>query len=219
MYKLVLAVLVAILALGACGSSSKSGSTTASGGSGNDFSSLVAKAKTSSFRVTYRKSDGTSITTAQDAKGRQSIQDGNTLVISDGTNTVSCDGTTPAATCHDLGTLGEGTVQRLTALLTSIYSGIASSSVFAGPTSSATIAGRDATCVPVKMSALPGVFGSIAAGVGSGASATVCVDNETGVLLKLSGGSGGNTTDVLIATEFRQPSDRDFQPPSTPQSG
>jgi hypothetical protein len=51
----------------------------------------------------------------------------------------------------------------------------------------------------------------------SDAPATVCVDNETGVLLKLAG-SGGTTTDVLVATEFGRPSDSDFQPPSPTQS-
>jgi hypothetical protein len=223
MQKLVIAAVAAALALAACGDDSTSSSATlsttaVSGGDGSDFASLVEKAETSSFRVTYRTSDGTLITIAQDDKGRQSIVDGDSLVISDGANTVSCDGTTPSATCRDLGTLGEQTMDRLAAMWTSVYTGLTSlaSSAFDGDTSSDTIAGREATCATVTASALPGALGAVAGRLGRDATATVCVDNETGVLLELSAGSGDDTTVVLVATEFGQPSASDFQPPSAP---
>ncbi len=224
MYKFAIGVLAAALALAACGSSSKSGSgstTTVGGGSGNDFTSLVAKARTSAYKVTYKTSDGKTITIAQDGTGKQSVADGNSLFIYNGSTTISCDGTTSTATCHDLGSAGKAAAEAATSVFTGVYSAIASlgtSSVFNGHTSSDTIAGRDATCVTVNAGDMAGVFGAIARRLGSDASGTVCADKQTGVLLKLSGGSGGNTTDVFVATEFGEPSDSDFQPPSTPKS-
>jgi hypothetical protein len=230
MSKFVIAlVAAATLALAACGSSSKSGSsgnettTTASGGgtSASEFSSLVSKAKDASFKVTYKTSNGDTITVAQDGTGKQAITDGNDLFISTGSTAISCDGTTSTATCRDLGAAGKATAGAGVSLITGTASAIAtlgSSSILNGQTSSETIAGRDATCVTVKASDMAGVFGSIARRLTSDASAEVCADKETGVLLKLSGGTGSTPTDLFVATEFGEPSDSDFQPPSTPQS-
>ena len=225
MSKFVIGVVAATLALAACGSSSKAGSsssgttTPASGGTG-DLSSLVAKAKDSAFKVTYKTSDGETITIAQDGKGKQSVIQGNNLYIVDGSTAIFCDGTTSSAKCEDRGRAGKAAAEAATATITQAYRSLAAlhSSLFNGHTSSDTIAGRDATCVTIKLSDMAGIFGAIADKLGSDASGSMCVDNETGALLKLSGGSSDNPTDLIVATEFGEPSDSDFQPPSTPQS-
>jgi hypothetical protein len=229
MNKLVIGVLAATLAAAACGSSSKSSSsgsgsaTTVSGanGSGTDLAALAAKAKTSAFKVTYKTSDGETVTLAQDGNGKVSVVQGNHLYIVDGSTTIACDGTTSSATCRDVGSAGKAAADALTASITEAYRTIATlnSSLFNGHTSSDTIAGRDATCVTVNASDIGGVFGAIAGRLGTDASFEICIDKATGALLKVSGGSGGETTDVVVATEFGEPSDRDFQPPSTPLPG
>jgi hypothetical protein len=228
MSKFVIGVLAAILVLAACGSSNKSSSsgsgsdTTTSGGSGGgDFASLVAKAKDASFKVTYKTSDGDTITIAQDGTGKQAVTEGNNLFINNGSTGISCDGTTSTATCRDLGSAGKTAAGAGVSLITgtaNAISRLASSSLLNGHTSSQTIAGRDATCVTVNTSDMAGVLGSIARRVGADASSTVCADKETGVLLKFSGGSSGNVTDLFVATEFGEPSAADFEPPSTPKS-
>ena len=226
MSKFVIGVLAATLALAACGSSSKpssagSGSTTTAGGGASDFSSLVAKSKTASFKVTYKTSDGDTVTVAQDGTDKQAVTEGNNLFIKNGSTAISCDGTTSTATCRDLGSAGKNAAGAGISLITDTANAIAelaSSSVLNGHTSSETIAGREATCVTVNVADMAGILGSIARRLGADASSTVCADNETGVLLKLSGRSGDSSTDLFVATDFGQPSDSDFQPPSTPKS-
>jgi len=236
MSKLVMGVLAATLALAlaACGSSNKSSSsgsgsttteatsTTSGGGSANtDLASLAGKAKTASFKVTYKfAGGGEGLTVAQDGQGRQSVVQGDHVYIVDGSTVISCDGLTSTATCQQLGVGGQAVAAAVLAPITSAYTALSemSSSLFNGHTSSENIAGRDATCVTVKVSDMAGVFGSIATKLGTDASASTCVDNETGVVLEVSGGSGESTTDVMVATDFSQPSDSDFQPPSTPQT-
>lgn len=228
MYKIVIGVLAATLAVAACGSSSKSGSsgsgettTTASNGGGgsDDLASLAAKAKTAAFKVTYKTAGGDTLTVAQDGQGKQSVIQGDSLYIVDGSSIISCDGTTSTATCREVGSGGKAAVDAVTASITGAYTALSTlnSSLFNGHTSSDNIAGRDATCVTLKLSDMAGIFGSIASRLGSDAQATTCVDKETGVILKVSGGSGSNVTDVLLATDFGKPSDSDFQPPSTPE--
>jgi hypothetical protein len=225
MSKFLIGVLGATLALAACGSSSKSGSsgsstTTAGGGNGNAVSSLVEKSKTSAFKVTYKTSTGDTITIAQDGKGKESVVKGDQLYINDGSTIISCDGTTSTATCRELGDEGKSTYESVTSAITDAAGAIArlgSSSLLNGQTSSETIAGRDATCVTVNATDMTGALGAIARGLGATASGSVCADNETGALLKVSGGSGDHSTDVFVATNFDQPSDSDFQPPSTPR--
>jgi hypothetical protein len=223
MYKLVIGVLAASLAVAACGSSSKSGSgagstSTVSGGSAADLSALAAKAKTSAFKVTYETSNGKTITIAQDGTGKESILQGNNLFIVDGSTVISCDGTTASATCRDLGRGGKATTDALTATLSAAYRALEtlSSSVFNGQTSSETIAGRDATCVTARASDMTGIFGDIAGRLAPDASVGICVDKATGALLKVSGGTS-SSSDILVATEFSEPSASDFQPPSTPK--
>jgi hypothetical protein len=223
MSKFVIGVLAASLALAACGSSSKSGSgggttTTAGGGSASDLSALASKAKTSAFKVTYKTSGGGTITIAQDGNGKESILQDGKLYIVDGSTVIACDGTTASATCRDLGRGGKATTDALTATMTAAYRALETlkSSVFNGQTTSETIAGRDATCVTARASDMTGIFGAIADRLAPDASFGICVDKATGALLRVSGGTS-SSSDILVATEFGEPSDSDFQPPSTPK--
>src|SRR5262249_25227435 len=226
MSKFVIGAAVATVALGlaACGSSkpsaSGSGSTTTVK-SGSDFSSLVAKSKTSAFKVTYKTSEGDTLTIAQDGTGKEMVTAGSNLFINTGSTTISCDGTTSTATCRDLGSAGQRSAEAAKSVIDEAAKAIAalgSSSALNGQTTSESIAGRDATCVTVNASDITGVLGAILRRVASAASSTVCADNETGVLLKFSAGSGSDITDVFVATDFSEPSNSDFEPPSTPKS-
>jgi hypothetical protein len=224
MSKILIVVVAATLALAACGSSSKSGSsgndtTTAGGSTSDDVAALAAKAKTAAFKVTYNTSNGRTVTIAQDGKGKQSVREGDNLYIVDGDTAVYCNGTTSTATCEDRGRAGKAAADAITRSVMQAYRQLANlnSSLFNGRTSSDSIAGRDATCVTVKASDMAGILGAIAEKVGSNLTGSMCLDNETGVLLRLSGGSEDSTTDVIVATEFGEPSDSDFQPPSTPK--
>jgi hypothetical protein len=227
--KFLIGVVTATLALAACGSSSKSSSsgngssnkttTSVSSGSSADIATLAAKAKTSAFKVTYQTSGGDSVTVAQDGNGKVSVIQGGKLYITDGSTTIACDGTTSSATCRDTGSAGQVAINAVTATFDQAYRALTTmkSSLFNGQTSSKTIAGRDASCVTVKLSDMAGIFGSIAGRLAPDASVAMCVDKQTGALLKLAGGSDTDTFGVT-ATEFGEPSDSDFQPPSTPQS-
>jgi hypothetical protein len=233
MRKIMIGVCVAAFALAACGggasnkvgvgSSGGGSATTAPGGGstgGNDaFSQLIAKAKSASFKATYTTSDGKSITLAQDGNGKEAFITDGSEVISNGTTTISCDGTTSAATCTDLGSTGGTMIAGLTALFSTAYTSLAglNSSVYGGHTSSETIAGRDASCVTIKASDYAGGLGGLSSKLGGDASVTSCVDKSLGYLLKLSGtDASGTATNELVATAAGDSSASDFQPPSTP---
>ena len=209
-----------------CGSSDKSSgssdtgnTTTQPDGSGdggsNEFSDLVAKASTANIRIVYERDGESTVTIAQDGEGKSAFTDGNTTLYTDGDSTVSCDGTGSDATCTKIPVGGAG-AGILTAF-TSVFSGLTklSSSVFGGDVSSETIAGRDAKCITFSASN----FSPLAALAGSlDGEATVCVDQETGFLLKLETKDGSTTKDVFIATEVGEATDEDLTPPVTPST-
>ncbi len=160
-------IAVAAIGLAACGGGSSSKSGTGSNGSstGSDsFSQLIAKAKSADFKITYTTADGKSETIAQDGKGKSAVTSGDNLYISDGTNVISCDGTTSSAKCTNLGSTGTSILAGLTAPFTTAYAGLAglNSAVFGGHTTSDTIAGRDATCVTVSAADAGGIVGALA---------------------------------------------------------
>jgi hypothetical protein len=81
--------------------------------------------------------------------------------------------------------------------------------------SSDTIAGRDARCITFSASS----FSPLAALAGSlDGEATVCVDEETGFLLKLETNDGDSTKNVFLATEVGEASEEDVTPPVTPST-
>ncbi len=227
MKKLAIGIFAATILIAACGSSSKSSSsgsgdksssTTSGSGGGNDaFSQLVAKAKTASYKVTYQLADNSStVTYAQDGTGKISYTNGNTVLIKDGTSTISCDGTTSSAKCTELGSAGEAAVSGATSLFTTVYAGLGALNTAAGgDTSSQTIAGQDATCVTVS-AANAGALGSAISKLAGNPSLTTCVQKDTGVVLKYSGSSGDTNKTVLEATAYSDSSPSDFVPPSTP---
>ena len=226
MKKLAIGVFAATILIAACGSSSKSSSgsgakstsTSAGNSGGNDaFSQLVAKAKTANYKVTYKLADNSStVTYAQDGTGKVSYTNDNTLLIKDGTSTISCDGTTSSAKCTELGAAGEAAVSGATSLFTTVYAGLGALNTSAGgDTSSQTIAGQDATCVTIS-AANAGALGSAISKLAGNPSLTTCVQKDTGVVLKYSGSSGDTSKTVLEATAYSESSPSDFQPPSTP---
>jgi hypothetical protein len=235
MYKLVVGVIAATLTIAACGGSDKkdttpaagdstttttadgSGSSTSAPGGGSDeFSQLVAKAKAANFKVTYTTQDGSSETIAQDGNGKVAIISDGSLLISDGTKTISCDGTTSSATCTDTGAAGAGSLTALTGFFTATYAGLTqlNSTAFGGHTSSERIADRDATCVSYKSSDIAG--GALTGKIPGDPGVTACVDAETGILLKYSTTLDDKTTDEYVATAAGESSPSDFEPPSTP---
>ena len=235
--------LIALCALGglllaACGSSgsSKTGAgagggattttasgggsaTTAGGGGGGEFSQLVAQAAKANVKITYQGSDGKPLTIAQDGKGKSLFQTDSSVYITDGTKTISCDGTTSTAKCTELPVSGAGSP--MTAFL-GAYAGLAqlNSSIYGSHVSSETIAGRDARCITFKASDYAGLaaIAGNSKGYDPTAQATICVDKDTGFLLKLESKSSTSTNEVFLATAVSTPSDADFNPPSTPET-
>jgi hypothetical protein len=229
MKKLAIGVFAATILIAACGSSSKSSgsgdqstSTTSGNSSGgnNEFSQLVAKAKTANYKVTYKTGDDSStVTIAQDGKGKMSVETDNSLTITDGSSTVQCDGTTSSAKCTELGSAGAGAISAATSFVTTAYAGLGAlnSSALGGDTSSDTIAGTDATCVTIS-AANAGALGAALSKLAGSPSATTCVQKDTGVLLKYTATAGDTTKTIFEATEYGESSPSDFEPPSTPSS-
>jgi hypothetical protein len=232
MRKVVIGLLAATLLVAACGgSSNKSGSagsdsngstTTAKSGdssnAGDEFSQLTAKAKTADIKITFTYNDGKTNTYAQDGKGKTAFTSGDSTIIYDGTNTISCNGTGSDATCTQVaGSSGNFAGAFVTSLL-GVFTGL-NSSVYGGHVSSETIAGRDARCVKFTASD----YAPLAALAGAdsfdpSASVTICADKETGFLLKFVGTSNNKTENIFVATSVDKSSASDFEPPSTPET-
>src|SRR5258708_31672986 len=165
MHKLAISVLVATIAVAACGGSSKSKtggsastttlassstSTTAIGGGGDEFSQLVAKSSKADIKITY-SSRGQTLTLAQDGKGKSAYVIAGALIISDGEKTVTCSGTTSSAICTQ--TSG-GAAGGASAPIAALFTGLTQlkPADYGGPPPSEAVAGRGATSVTVKAS-------------------------------------------------------------------
>ena len=186
-----------------------------SGGGSNDFSDIVAQASKANIRIVYERDGEDSITIAQDGEGKAAFTQGDTTIYtdSDDNSTVQCQGTGEDAECKEI-PLGGIAASFLTGF-TSVFTGLVNlpESVFGGDVSSDTIAGRDARCITFSASD----FTPLRALAGSlDGEATVCVDEETGFLLKLETSDGSSTKDVFLATEVGEASDSDLTPPVTP---
>lgn len=230
--KRIAVVLVAVLALAACGSSKSSGAgnggnptipgskTTSGGGSDSGFASLVGKAKDAKYKVTYQNSsDNGSFTIAQDPPKFSLVEgDSATYVTSDGSS-VSCSGTGSSATCTELPGTGTAIQQGMASAfgaVGSLFVTLASENLNGLvniSTTSKSIAGRDAECATVDKNTL-GVLG---AAIGN-ASYQVCIDKDTGVMLSSKSTDQTGKTDEITATDFGSPSDSDFTPPATPST-
>ena len=235
------------MVLAACGGSSKNsvasgGSSTTAGGGGSttgntsggsggssDLSALAGQYAKAKIKITYTSSDGTGFTVAQNGNGKSAFSSDTSTIYSDGKSTVSCEGTGTTAKCTDLGSLGGSVGGSIGGSLTTTFSALASilTSLGGGHNSSETIAGRDASCVTYKASDVIGKLKGLALFKNStdkasdydpNDTATICVDKQTGFVVKLTGTKKGQPQNDLTATAISEPSDSDFTPPVTPET-
>jgi hypothetical protein len=208
--------LLAIALFGACGgSSSKAGSSNpsdtkgssdnnSSSSSDSDYAKLVADASKERFKITYTTgSGGDEQTYAQDGKGNSVYGSGDTQYFVSPDGSVSCSTDSDGkASCTKV----SGTGTSISPFLSLFQSGKAAIAALGGrygDVSSKTIAGRDAKCLSISIAA----------------SATYCIDKDTGVLLELSAkSSSGKQEASFLVTKFEEPSDSDFTPPATPET-
>ena len=245
MRKVLIGVLAATLFVAACGGSSKksgtgsSGGTTTTGpggstspastssGGGNDISKLAAQYAKAKIKITY-SSSGSDFTLAQDGNGKSAFTSGTSTIYNDGKTSVSCEGTGTSATCTQLPSVGGG-VGALGSTFTATFTALASllSTLGTGHTSSESIANRDASCVTYKASEVFSKLGSSALFKGAVANAsdydpndtaTICIDKQTGFVVKIAATKKGQPQDQLTATAISVPTDSDFTPPVTPQT-
>lgn len=186
-----------------------------SGGGSNDFSELVAKASKANIRIVYERDGEDSITIAQNGEGKSAFTQGDSTIYTDteADTTVSCDGTGADAECTQIP--GGGVGASILTGFTNVFTGLVNlpESVFGGDVSDDTIAGRDARCITFSASS----FSPLAALAGSfDGEATICVDEETGFLLKLATDDGSSTKELFIATEVGEASEDDVTPPVEP---
>lgn len=230
-------ILIAGLALAACGGSSgssKAGATnppsgasasgaTASGAtggssSGNDnFAKLVSDANKQKFKITFTAGSGGNETTyEQDGNGNSVYSSGGSQTFTTSSGTVSCNTNSDGkAECIKTGVTGVSPFLGFYNLGKTYIDALGNNY---GHTSSKTIAGRSAKCVTFSASDFAGAAGAALAGQLKG-SATYCVDKDTGVLLEISGtNEAGASSTTFVATKYEQPSDSDFTPPATPQT-
>jgi hypothetical protein len=210
-------VVLVSIALGACSGGGKAANrpqTPTSEGGTKDLSSLMAKAATARYKVTYQAGNAT-IMIAQDPPRYSSIQ-GNTSVYDTAAGTsVECTGVGVTATCAEIPDAKNLAKQSLAGSFGSVAASLVdalgkSGADFAGiTTSNKTIAGRSARCVTLDGTKLASIVGDSLKGT-----TTICADTQTGVLLESHVDSAKG--DDLLATFFGEPSDADFNPPSTP---
>jgi hypothetical protein len=210
MQKLVAALTLAAVAIAGCGSEGGSNS------GGSEFSKLLAKTKAAKYKVTYQTSGDEAFTVAQDPPRFSYVSGGSsTFVLADG-STVSCSGTGPAATCTDQPGVGDSIKQWLTTRLGAIGTLFVTEAAQGIPglgaikTTKKSIAGRDAACATID----GGILGDLGAGIKG--SASVCIDEGTGVILASKADDGNGHVADVRATRFGTPTNADFTPPATP---
>jgi len=210
------------------GLGSGSGSGSGSGTGNSDFDNLVSQYAKANVKVTYTSSDGSTITVAQDGNGKSAFTSNGSTIYTDGKSTVSCDGTGSSAKCTDLGSLGSSVGGTLGSSFSAIFAALAGMlrQLGVGNKSSTNIAGRDATCETYKASDVVSKLGGISLFKGAANSsdydpndtATICVDNQTGFVLRVEDTKKGAKESVFEATSFSTPTSSDFTPPVTPQT-
>ncbi len=218
---------------GTTAKSSGGSGTTAKGGSNDssDLSKLAGQFAKAKIKITYAStgSGGENLTIAQDGNGKSAFTTGGSTFYTDGKSSVACEGTGTSAHCTDLGSLGSAGATNIGATFTASFSALATviSSIGGGDKSSQTIAGRDASCVKYKASDFISRIATIPLFKDSGEkssdydpndTATICVDKQTGFLLKIEATKKGVAQDTLTATAVGEPTDADFTPPVTPET-
>jgi hypothetical protein len=204
--------------------------TSLSDGSTDDVSKLAAQYTKARIKVSYTSSssgESTALTIAQDGNGKSAFTTGAGTDYTDNKSSVSCRGSGGSAKCVDLGSSGGGTANTgatYTATF-ALFAG-ALSTLPGGEKSSEKIAGRAASCVKYKASDVIGKLassplftsGTSASDYDPNDTATICVDKQTGFVLKFGDTKKGAAEDVLVATAVSEPNDADFTPPATPQT-
>ena len=212
----------AALAIAACGGSSSSkgdgggstSTTSASSGSGGAaFSDLAEQAKDANVKATYTSGSSDDEFTIAQYEGDSYLAFGNDAFYSVGGKSYTCEGSGSEAQCFELpgnADLSQSIVQSFFGAYAGIFDGLQDSSSAFGSvrttTKSTRIAGRDAQCATVSASAL-----------GQSGSVSVCLDEETGFLLR-AGTSGGGDGRIIEATAFDDSTAADVAQPAEPQS-
>jgi hypothetical protein len=218
MRKVLVTALLGALTLAACSSGGKitAGLRAISGSNNDAFSSLVAKANAAKYKVSYKSGNATLFTIAQDPPRFSYLSGATSTYITANGSAVACSGTGPAATC----TLLSGTTDAIKQGVTSAFGALGALLVSAAgkgilasvsKTSNRQIVGRDAVCATVDSNSL----GAFAAAIGKG-SYSVCVDQQTGVMLESKSDDGNGHVSDVVATAFGLPTNADLTPPATP---
>ncbi len=220
------ATLLAATLVAACGSSSKpeaggdtttsAGSSGTGGGNNDNFSALLDNLSRQAFKVTWTDGSGTAHTDAQDGKGNTMSLVGDTQVFRTAGSTVTCS-KSATWTCTQT-SVNVGSNSAYTAIAAAETRYVTALANHFGSTSQKTIAGRDADCFTITAkdfgaaSAIAGALGASLKGA-----LTYCNDHQTGVVLENTAtDEQGDTSTILLVTEFGQPSASDFEPPATP---
>lgn len=183
------------------------------GGSGDgEFAELLERQSDAVIKVTYDM-DGEEMIVAQDHSKRATYSGSSVMITTEDGTVVSCDGVDgDDPTCTempegfgDIAQLGTG-LGFMTVLAEQL---VQASSQFSGiDTSSEEIAGRDAQCAQWDASSFLGM-----AAAGEDGSAEICIDDETGYLLKFET-KGEGTAQLIVAKKVEDPDDSDFEPPA-----
>lgn len=184
-------------------------------GGPTDFEALIEQGREANFKVTYEsRTDGDvdSVLTFYQLDGQVRLDtDETSAIIETADGAVTCDGIdTDSPTCTQVPVLGEFLDTALLGFFGAWSvlwnEGLADMSGLVDvEEGTEEIAGRDARCATIDVSD----FATDEAG-----EATSCVDAETGVLLRYAATSSDGGTSEIVATEFGEPSESDFEPPA-----
>lgn len=183
----------------------------------NELANILELAQTSSYKVTYESTSGTTTTElvyAQDPPKSMLQTDGTTYIQSDEETTILCSETDGTTTCTESAATGSILDSFGTGLFGTFFSAFAALPSV-DDVDADEIAGRNALCSTLDASTL----GPLAGEVSGEEQLKVCVDKKTGVLLlgETKNADGDIQTSVR-ATKFGEPSDDDFEPPVEPTS-
>jgi len=212
-----------LLVLAACGGSASSdaddggaarSTTTTAAPAGGGFGALAARGREAEVRITYRSGGADGEFTVARYRGDTFVSFGNDATYGVDGATITCQGSGRDALCFEL----PGDTGLASAIVESFFGGFAvlfdavddAGSRFAvleASTEPATIAGRDAECAVLSADAF-----------WSSGSVRVCLDRQTGALLRSGAATGsGEQLGLIEATSFRSATAEDVTPPASPQ--
>ena len=211
------------LALAACGGStasegdelgsSRSTTTTAAPGGGS-FGVLAERGQRADVRINYRSAETDGALTLARYRGNTFVSFGNDAAYGVDGRTITCQGSGPDAQCFELpgnadlsGTILQSFFGAFAVLFDAVGDAGTRFPALDASTESATIAGRSADCAVLAADAF-----------GSSGSVRVCLDRETGALLRAGATTGsGERLGLIEATSFAPATAADVMPPATPQ--